>query len=108
MDADTTVPAAGRNFFATRWRGERPLSALFWRDMMLWGSLINIAATIAGALLLGFKAPAWLAVAIHFSPVPWNLFLLASVWRTADRLGPARAFGWQLAATAWFLAATVA
>ena len=108
MDTGETAPAGRRGFFATRWSGERPLAALFWRDMLLWGTLINLAATLAGALLLGFKAPAWLAATVHFSPLPWNLFLLAAVWRSAERLRAARAFGWQALATVWFLAATVA
>ena len=108
MDTGGIAPAGRRGFFATRWSGERPLAALFWRDMLLWGTLINLAATLAGALLLGVKAPAWLAATVHFAPVPWNLFLLASVWRSAERLGAARALGWLLGATAWFLAETVA
>ena len=94
-------------FFVRRWRGDMPLQTLFWRDMIFVGSLVNLGTTAAAVLLLGFKAPTLLAIAVHFSALPYNIFLLVSVWRTASRLPPAKASAVQMAAAAWMLAATI-
>ena len=72
-------------YFADRWRGETPLAILFWRDMAAYGTLLNAVTTITAIVLLAAKVPAPLAVAVHFSPLPYNIFLLVAVWRTADR-----------------------
>lgn len=95
-------------YFSARWYGEVPLAALFWRDMIMVGITVNAAATLAAVLLLALKAPAPLAVAIHFAPVPWNLFLFASVWRATARLRPATAFAWQSVAALWLVLALFA
>ncbi|HEV2900293.1 MAG TPA: hypothetical protein VGX71_21145 [Pseudaminobacter sp.] len=95
------------SFFASRWRGEAPLDRLFWRDMVLFGSLLNVLATAAAILMLGLKAPLVVVLAVHFFPVPYNLFLFAAVWRTADAAGNARAAFFRSAALLWLVAATV-
>lgn len=94
-------------YFRSRWNGRLPIAALFWRDMVIVGTTVNIAATLTAVLLLALEAPAPLAVAIHFAPVPWNVFLFASVWRTTARLRPAAAFAWQSAAALWLVLAVV-
>lgn len=95
--------AAGgrRGFFAARWNGEAPLTRLFWIDMMVVGSLLNVAGLFVSLLALGFDAPLWAVAAIHFSPVPYNLFLFASVWRTAARADTATASAARLGAALW-------
>jgi hypothetical protein len=95
-------------YFRMRWNGDIPLAALFWRDMIMVGITVNAASTLAAVLLLALDAPAPLAVAIHFAPVPWNLFLFASVWRATARLGPAAAFAWQSVAALWLVVALLA
>ena len=96
--ADT--PAGG--FFTRRWRGEVPLARLFWRDMLVAGSLLNLVASF-GALMLAAKgAPGAVAAALHFGPLPYNLFLCLALWRH-----PARR-PWQAGvATLWCLAASL-
>jgi hypothetical protein len=74
--------------------------------MLLVGSMINAATTVAALLLLGAKAPLWAALAVHFAPLPYNLFLFVSVWRTADRVAASRAGLTRMAALIWLLAAT--
>ena len=95
------------SFFASRWRGEAPLDRLFWRDMVLVGSTLNLLTTAAAILLLGLKASLAIVLAVHFLPLPYNIFLFASVWRTADAAGNARAAFFRSAALLWLVAATV-
>lgn len=95
------------SFFASRWRGEAPLDRLFWRDMVLFGTILNLITTAAAILLLGLKAPMAAVLAVHFSPLPYNIFLFASVWRTADAAGIAKAAFFKSAALIWLVAATI-
>lgn len=87
------------DFFRMRWQGTVPMRRLFWRDLLLVGSVINGVASVVGLALLAGGAPAWLAVALHFAPVPYNLFLLLSVGRS-----PERSTGVELVAGLWFVA----
>lgn len=100
-------PGAVTGYFSARWTGRIPVATLFWRDMVVVGTTVNIAATLTAVLLLALEAPAVLAVAVHFAPVPWNVFLFASVWRATARLRPASAFAWQSAAALWLVLAVV-
>lgn len=89
----------GSGFFARRWRGEVALGRLFWRDMLLWATLLNFAATLAALGAVAAKAPAWLALALHFAPVPYNVFIVAAVWRSRACAPLTRT-----ASVAWFAA----
>ena len=60
-----------------------PLGRLLWQDMLVYGSTINVAATLLSLLLLAWGAPTALAVTVHFAPLPYNLFLFAAVWKSA-------------------------
>jgi hypothetical protein len=75
------------SFLETRWNGEAPLETVFWRDMLLVGTAINIASAAAAWGLLAADMQPALAVLLHMLPVPWNLFLIVAVWRSADREG---------------------
>lgn len=100
-------PDRGRTgFFAARWQGRIPLPRLFWRDMVIVGSAINVATTVAALVVLGLKAPTAAALAVHFAPLPYNLFLFLAVWRTAEKRSLATAWIAQLGAAAWLIAAT--
>src|SRR5690606_10394034 len=90
-----TRPAAGFSAAADdlaaavrlRWRGELPLPrALCW-DMILVGSVVNLAAMLTALLLLARGAPDLLGAAVYFAPLPYNLLLTVSVWRSAERSG---------------------
>jgi len=56
------------DFFRTRWRGETPLDRLFWRDMLLVGTILNIASSALALILLGLKLPLWLVLAVQSHP----------------------------------------
>ncbi|TIU06483.1 MAG: hypothetical protein E5W40_19385, partial [Mesorhizobium sp.] len=59
-------------FFRSRWQGMAPLDRLFWRDLVLVGTAINIAVSVLALILLGLKLPLALVLAVHFAPVPYN------------------------------------
>ncbi|TGT78646.1 hypothetical protein EN802_03145 [bacterium M00.F.Ca.ET.159.01.1.1] len=103
-------PAAGKNtgFFRARWRGEAPLDRLFWRDMLLVGTAISITSSALALVLLGSKLPLWLVLAVHFLPVPYNIFLTVAVWRTAEKAGGFKAQLMMLGSALWLIATAVA
>ena len=77
-------PAAG-NFFSRRWRGQVPVRVLFWRDMLLVGSLVNLLATFVALMAAAQGAGAAIAALLHFAPLPYNLFLFAALQRSPQR-----------------------
>ena len=72
---------AAPGFFARRWRGEVPLRTVFWRDMLAVGTAVNVLVTFLALIAASQGAPTWAAVAIHFAPMPYNVFLLVAVGR---------------------------
>jgi hypothetical protein len=73
------------SFFARRWRGEVPMHTLFLRDMLCVGTLVNMLATFAAFMAASQGAPSWAAAAIHFAPLPYNIFLFAAIRRAVPR-----------------------
>lgn len=102
---ETTKPASG--FLRRRWRREAPLGQLFWRDMVVVGTGINIVTTVASLIAFANGAPLWAGLAIHLLPLPYNLFLTGAVWRTADLVPEPRAGLARAGALIWLLAATL-
>ncbi len=94
-------------FFVRRWQREVPLPVIFWRDMIVIGSLLNLAAAFGGLMALGFKADLMVALAIFHAPLPYNLFIVAAIWRTAEGAGAASASTARFGALAWLVAVTV-
>jgi hypothetical protein len=74
-----------QSFFARRWRGEVPLRTVFWRDMLGVGTAANVVATLVAFIAAVQGASAWVAAAIHFAPLPYNVFLFAAVGRASPR-----------------------
>jgi hypothetical protein len=72
-------------FFARRWRGDVSLPRVFWLDMLGVGTFVNLLASLGALILLSQKVDPRLAVALHFAPLPYNLFLFMAVWRSAQR-----------------------
>jgi hypothetical protein len=75
---------------------------LFWRDMLGVGTLLNIAASFGALMLASQGAATALAVALHFAPVPYNVFLFAAFWRM-----PARALWMSAVAVVWLALMTL-
>jgi hypothetical protein len=89
-------------FFSRRWRGEVALPRLLWRDMFGVGTFINVLASVGALVLLAQRVDGRLAVALHFAPLAYNLFLLMAVWRCAQRTALTSAM-----ALAWFVVMAV-
>ncbi len=87
------VPAWRDGFLARRWRGEVPLRRLFWLDMLAVGTVINLLATFTGLMAAATGASMTVAVGLHFLPLPYNVFLLAALWRLPGRAPAAVAVG---------------
>ena len=94
-------------FFVRRWRRQVPLGLLFWRDMIVIGSALNLAFAFAGLMALGFKADLLLAILVFHAPLPYNFFIVGAIWRTADLVDAARASSARFGAVLWLVAATV-
>ncbi len=100
------ISAVG-SFFSSRWQGLVPLDRLFWRDMIVVGTAISIASSVAALILLGLKQPMAAVLATHFSPVPYNIFLTLAVWRTAEKAGGAKASAMMLGSALWLILTVV-
>ena len=72
-------------FFARRWCGEVAFGLLFWRDMLGVGTALNLLASFVALMLTSQGLDARWAVALHFAPVPYNVFLFLVVWRSPQR-----------------------
>ncbi|WP_192182022.1 hypothetical protein [Mesorhizobium amorphae] len=100
---------AGRTlgFFRSRWQGLVPLDQLFWRDLVLVGTAINIALSVVALILLGMKLSLAVVLAVHFLPVPYNIFLTFAVWRTAEKSGGTKASLMMLGSALWLILVVV-
>ncbi|WP_246135802.1 hypothetical protein [Mesorhizobium intechi] len=99
-------PEGARSFFRSRWLGQVPIERLFWLDMLLVGTGISIASSIVALILLVLKMPLGLVLAVHFAPVPYNIFLTIAVWRTAEQ-SSAKASLMLLGSALWLIATVV-
>jgi hypothetical protein len=96
------VSPQAQNFFARRWRGEVPIRIVLWRDMLGTGTAVNILATFTALVAASQGASNWVVAAIHFTPLPYNIFLFAAINRAKRQSGFAVA-----AALAWLAVMTV-
>jgi hypothetical protein len=72
-------------FLARHWNAAIDLRVLFWRDMLGIGTVINLLAGFAALIMLAQGVKGEWAVLVHLAPLPYNWFLLASVWRSPQR-----------------------
>ena len=68
-------------FFQMRWQGKVSHRHLFYWDMLGVATLINATLALISLILLakGWNGSIWLL--LHAVLIPYNVFLLASVWR---------------------------
>lgn len=67
------------------WRGEVPLPNVFWDWAVIGGLIVNVSTTIGCLVLVMEDLPvAALIVGYAFS-VPYNIFIMVAVWRSAAR-----------------------
>lgn len=75
---------ASKGYFAVRWCGLIPPGTLFWWDMVVIGTLLNAVAGLISLILLARGVPNGIWGAFYVLLIPYNLFLLLAVWRTAS------------------------
>ena len=107
MLMEETARTGPLSFVVRRWRRQVPIGLLFWRDMVLVGSALNLAAAFAGLMALGFKADLLVAMLVFHAPLPYNFFIVGAIWRTADLADAAKASSARFGAAVWLVAATV-
>ncbi|ARQ02010.1 hypothetical protein [Pseudorhodoplanes sinuspersici] len=65
------------------WNGRTPLPRAFWEYAICYGTLLNLVTTFASLAALSMGAAGLVALALHFMPLPYNLFAVVAVWRSA-------------------------
>jgi hypothetical protein len=76
-----------KNFITQRWQGRVAWERLFWRDLLIVGSSLNLLMTgLALALLSQDVAIQWVLLA-HLLPLPYNLFIVSAIGRAPQRPG---------------------
>lgn len=92
------------SYIKARMSGEAPLETVFWRDMLVVGSVVNVVCTAVALAMFAAKYAPALALTVNFLPVPYNAFLLVAVWKAAEREGGPPATTANVIAALWFLA----
>ena len=96
-----------KKFLICRWQGKAPLRTVFWRDMLLVATALNILTGTAAIVLLTFGVSTAIALSVHFGLLPWNLFLCFAVWRSAEKVSPFEALVTRVVAGIWLVAVIV-
>lgn len=91
-------------YFRQLWHGEIPFSRVFWTDMLVVGTSVNILFLGAAMLIFASGISPLLGLVAHFLPVPYNLALAVGASRSAEIVEPGWAWVAQAIATLWFIA----
>jgi len=74
-----------KHFIQQRWQGRVGWRLLFWRDLLLIGTSLNVLGTgTALALLAQDVAWPW-ALLAHLLPLPYNLLIVSALARAPQR-----------------------
>jgi hypothetical protein len=90
-----------KSFILSRLRGDAPLHTVFWRDMIIIGTGLNVLSLAALLVLVAAEAPDRWQLAAQLSPHLWNLFVFFAVWRSATQLEGAMCSMIRMAAATW-------
>jgi hypothetical protein len=71
-------------FFLDRRQNRVAWSLLFWRDLLLFGTLLNICTTLLSLVLLSKNVSMGAVLAIHLLQLPYALFIIHSLWRAPN------------------------
>ena len=58
---------------------------VLWRDMLGVGTVANVLTTFGALVAASQGTPPWVAAAVHFAPLPYNVFLCVAVGRASPR-----------------------
>ena len=67
------------------WAGEVPLGEAFWRYAVAYGLLVNLVTSTLFLALLVRDAGLVPLIAVFALPIPYNVFAIVAVWRSAAR-----------------------
>ena len=70
-------------FIARLWRGEHDLHDTFWRYVILYGLIVNVATSVGFMALISLDRPAAAAFVGYALSVPYNVFVLVALFRAA-------------------------
>ena len=77
------------------WRGRVSLNVTFLHFAVLYGLLLNAATSMLFLYLITSKAGLPILIASFLLPIPYNIFVIVAVWRSAGRYsGPAEWVDW--------------
>ncbi len=91
-----------RGYYRALLSGTEPLHLVIISDMLIGGTLINVVTMALSFGLFGIEAPAWLATAVFFSPIPYNLLVVFVVWKTSAMSGGVWTWPARGLSLAWF------
>lgn len=74
-----------KRFITQRWQGHIGWRTLFWRDLLLIGTSLNLLMTGFALVLLSQDTPLQWVLLAHLLPLPYNLFILRALSRAAER-----------------------
>lgn len=89
-------------FFGSRWCGETYLGKLYWRDILIVGSVINLFTGFIALMIAAQGGDVWVAAMVHFASLPYSVFLVLALWRT-----PGRSKMMELTSLVWLGAVTM-
>jgi hypothetical protein len=105
--APSPLPRSPIAYLGAQWRGEVPLPQAVWRDMVLVGTVVNIVAMGLAFLAVALGASTMTGITIHLLPVPYNIFLVAAVWRSAEHAPADKAWAARIGSLLWLLVSFV-
>jgi hypothetical protein len=74
-----------KTFISHRWQGRIGWHTLFWRDLLVIGTGLNLLMTGTALVLLSQGVPAQWALLVHLLPLPYNLLIVSSIWSAPKR-----------------------
>lgn len=74
-----------KTFITKRWQGRIGWRTLFWRDLLLIGTGLNLLMTGTALALLSQDAPIHWVLLAHLMPLPYNLLIVSAIWRARRR-----------------------
>ncbi len=65
------------------WQGQLPLNVAFWRYLINYGLILNLAATIAAIVAITSELHIAWAIILHLLPLPYGIVSAVGTWRSA-------------------------
>ncbi len=94
-------------YFRELWTGALPLKRVLWFDMVVIGTLANLASLVVMLALFAAHAPTVAAFALFLAPIPYNVALFVGVWRSSLREKEDWGFLARAIASIWLVAAVI-